>query len=153
VSAVTKTDVAPSVASNNANVTFAENQTATNTGTWSDYDDGVTLSASIGTVTENSNGTWSWSQSPNLGDSAYTVTITATNVDNSFVDGLQDGSVTIAYTAVAGATCETTTTTTSTTTPASRGTMKHEMPRVPGGASGTRASTMWTIWSVRSCSP
>ncbi|HWS45184.1 MAG TPA: LPXTG cell wall anchor domain-containing protein, partial [Acidimicrobiia bacterium] len=51
--------------------------------------------------------------------SSYTDPTAATNVDNSFVDGLQDGSVTIAYTAVAGATCETTTTTTSTTTPAS----------------------------------
>ncbi len=33
------------------------------------------------------------------------------------------------------------------------GTMKHEMPRVPGGASGVRASTMWMMLSVRSCSP
>ena len=33
------------------------------------------------------------------------------------------------------------------------GTMKHEMPRVPGGASGTRASTRWMMLSARSCSP
>ena len=33
------------------------------------------------------------------------------------------------------------------------GTMKHEMPLVPGGASGTRASTRWTMLSARSCSP
>ena len=33
------------------------------------------------------------------------------------------------------------------------GTMKHEMPLVPGGASGVRASTRWTMFSVMSCSP
>jgi hypothetical protein len=27
------------------------------------------------------------------------------------------------------------------------------MPRVPAGASGNRASTRWTMFSVRSCSP
>ena len=31
--------------------------------------------------------------------------------------------------------------------------MNSEMPRVPSGASGRRASTMWTMFSVRSCSP
>ena len=31
--------------------------------------------------------------------------------------------------------------------------MKHEMPFVPAGASGTRASTRWTMLSARSCSP
>src|SRR3546814_2981354 len=33
------------------------------------------------------------------------------------------------------------------------GTRKSEMPRLPAGASGVRASTRWTILSVRSCSP
>ncbi len=33
------------------------------------------------------------------------------------------------------------------------GTRNMEMPRVPGGASGSRASTRWTMFSVRSCSP
>ena len=33
------------------------------------------------------------------------------------------------------------------------GMMNSEMPRVPGGASGRRASTMCTMFSVRSCSP
>ena len=33
------------------------------------------------------------------------------------------------------------------------GTMKHEMPLVPGGASGTRARTRCTMLSARSCSP
>src|SRR5919108_3486929 len=33
------------------------------------------------------------------------------------------------------------------------GTMNSEMPRVPGGAPSMRASTMWMMFSVRSCSP
>ena len=33
------------------------------------------------------------------------------------------------------------------------GTRKSEMPLMPGGASGSFASTRWTMFSVRSCSP
>jgi hypothetical protein len=33
------------------------------------------------------------------------------------------------------------------------GTMNSEMPLVPAGASGSRASTRWTMLSVKSCSP
>ena len=33
------------------------------------------------------------------------------------------------------------------------GTRKRLMPRTPGGASGSFASTRWTMFSVRSCSP
>ena len=33
------------------------------------------------------------------------------------------------------------------------GTRKRLMPRTPGGASGSLASTRWTMFSVRSCSP
>ncbi len=33
------------------------------------------------------------------------------------------------------------------------GTMNSEMPRVPAGAPGRRARTMWMMFSVRSCSP
>ena len=33
------------------------------------------------------------------------------------------------------------------------GTMNIEMPRLPSGASGRRASTRCTMFSVRSCSP
>ena len=33
------------------------------------------------------------------------------------------------------------------------GTMKSEMPRVPGGASGVRASTIWTMLGASSWSP
>ena len=36
---------------------------------------------------------------------------------------------------------------------ANLGTRKSEMPRVPGGASGSRASTRWMMLSVKSCSP
>ncbi len=31
--------------------------------------------------------------------------------------------------------------------------MKQEMPLVPGGASGVRASTRWMMFSAMSCSP
>ena len=33
------------------------------------------------------------------------------------------------------------------------GTMNSEIPRVPAGASGRRASTIWIMFSVKSCSP
>ncbi len=33
------------------------------------------------------------------------------------------------------------------------GTRKRLMPLMPGGASGSRASTRWRMFSVRSCSP
>jgi len=68
---------APVVAANNATVTVDEGQTATNSGTVSDPDgDTVTLSASAGTVTNNNDGTWSWSFDT-TDDLAGTVTITA----------------------------------------------------------------------------
>jgi hypothetical protein len=76
------TDVGPTVTADHASVTVPETQAATNTGTFADYDDGVTLSASTGSVTQNnSNGTWSWSGSGD--DTASTVTITATNADGT----------------------------------------------------------------------
>src|SRR5439155_6222902 len=59
--AVSFTDVAPTVSANSASVRAPENASATNSGTWSDYDDAVALSASRGTVTQNSGGTSSWS--------------------------------------------------------------------------------------------
>ena len=74
--------VAPVVAADNASVSAAETATAHNTGTWSDYDDTVTLSASYGTVVKNAGGTWSWSASGDEADS-QTVTITATNADHT----------------------------------------------------------------------
>jgi hypothetical protein len=78
----TATQVAPSLTRSGASVTVNENTTASKSGTWSDYDDTVTLKASQGTIVQNSNGTWSWSQTAD--DTASgTVTITATNADGA----------------------------------------------------------------------
>jgi subtilisin-like proprotein convertase family protein len=78
-------DGPPAVTVNAATVTVNEDQTAVNSGTWSEpgATDVVTLSASIGTITKNSNGTWNWS----LDTSGWTlpgqitVTITASDDD------------------------------------------------------------------------
>ncbi|MCL4861265.1 MAG: hypothetical protein KJZ93_17750, partial [Caldilineaceae bacterium] len=67
---------APVVTANNASVTVDEGETATNSGTVDDADgDTVTLSASLGTVTNNNDGAWSWSFDT-TDDLAGTVTIT-----------------------------------------------------------------------------
>ena len=56
------TNTAPAVSADTATVTVDEGQTAENTGTVSDDDgDTVALSASVGSVTNNNDGTWSWS--------------------------------------------------------------------------------------------
>jgi hypothetical protein len=73
-------NVAPEIVSDNVTVTVPEGQTATNTGTWSDANAGdmVDLSASVGNVTKNPDGTWSWSYDTTDGpDENQTVTITA----------------------------------------------------------------------------
>lgn len=70
----------PSVAATNPSSTANEGQTASNDGTFSDADGNatVTLSASVGSVTKNLNGTWSWSFNTSDGpDQSQTVTITA----------------------------------------------------------------------------
>ena len=76
------TDVPPTITADLHSVSTFEDVAASNTGTWSDFDDAVILSASQGVVTEHNNGTWSWSQ---LADetASGTVTITATNSDGS----------------------------------------------------------------------
>jgi hypothetical protein len=76
-------NVAPTVAVDAATVTVDEGDDATNSGTFGDAgDDVVTLSASIGTVTDNGDGTWSWSLSTSDGpDDSTSVTITATDED------------------------------------------------------------------------
>ncbi|TWU27019.1 putative Ig domain protein [Novipirellula galeiformis] len=78
-------NVAPIVAANNATVTVDEGQTATNTGTYSDASgDTVTLTADFGTITDNNDGTWSWSYDSTDGpDESQTVTITATDNDTA----------------------------------------------------------------------
>ncbi|HEX7180935.1 MAG TPA: HYR domain-containing protein [Thermoanaerobaculia bacterium] len=62
-----------------ANVTVNEGQTATNTGTVSGGNGGpVSLAASVGTITNHGDGTWSWSFPTNDGPpQSQTVTITA----------------------------------------------------------------------------
>lgn len=65
-----------------SNVTGNVLSTLTNSGTWSDVPaDNVILSASLGTVTQNPNGTWAWSLTPSQGYSSETVTITGTDED------------------------------------------------------------------------
>ena len=77
-------NVAPNVARNNATVTVNEGTTASNSGTFSDPGlDTVTVTASIGTITQAS-GTWSWSFGTNDGPAqGQTVTITATDSDGA----------------------------------------------------------------------
>src|SRR4029077_4462375 len=81
---VSFTDVAPSVAADHASVSAAENTSAHNTGTFGDYDDAVTITASVGTSSQTGSlsGTWSWSGTGDE-DTPYSVTITATNADGS----------------------------------------------------------------------
>jgi hypothetical protein len=69
----------PVVVANSAAVSGNEGTTITNTGTWSDPDAGnvVTLTASVGTVVKNANGTWDWSLASTDQVATTTVTITA----------------------------------------------------------------------------
>ena len=54
-------NVAPTVAVDELQITVDEGQTATNSGTYADLgQDNVTLSASIGMVVDNADGTWTW---------------------------------------------------------------------------------------------
>lgn len=72
----------PILGVDNASVTVGEGVDAANTGTWADNDlpaNVVTLSASVGTVVKNANGTWSWSIGTTDQQATQTVTITATD--------------------------------------------------------------------------
>ncbi|QEL18583.1 beta strand repeat-containing protein [Limnoglobus roseus] len=75
------TNDAPTIAVDSPVVTVNEGTTATNTGTFGDADstDVVTLTASIGTVIDNGDGTWSWSYLATDDISGLVVTITATD--------------------------------------------------------------------------
>jgi hypothetical protein len=77
----------PTVAVDNATIIVGEGATATNTGTFADADGNatVTLSASVGTVTQvNNAGTWSWNLGTTNGLSdSQTVTITANDGVNA----------------------------------------------------------------------
>ena len=84
----------PLITVSNASVSGSEGTTLANSGTWSDSDAGdvVTLSASSGSITKNSDGTWSWSLA-GMDDTASTsVTITATDSAGAV------GSVSFTYT-------------------------------------------------------
>lgn len=74
-----KTASAPVISAHLPNVTVNESQTAINTGTVSDANgDAVTLAASVGTVVNHGDGTWSWSFATTDGPpQSQTVTITA----------------------------------------------------------------------------
>jgi ELWxxDGT repeat protein len=79
------TDVNESVVLTRANASVSGNVLTqlTNTGTWSDPESGaVTLSASLGTVTKNVDGTWSWSHTPSVALLGQVVTISATDGTN-----------------------------------------------------------------------
>src|SRR5207253_1579329 len=82
----TVTDVAPSV-SVTSSAGSAENVTsASAAGSFSDYDDAVTISqvsGPAGTVSQTSgtSGTWGWAQSAALDEGSYTVVLRATNAD------------------------------------------------------------------------
>ena len=79
------TNVAPSIAADNATVTVSEGATANNTGTFGDVGaDAVALSASAGAIVDNGNGTWSWSFNATDGpDQTQSVTITVTDSDGA----------------------------------------------------------------------
>lgn len=74
---------APDIAVDQAEVAVDEGSEASNSGTFSDIDSGdiVSLSASVGTVIDNGDGTWSWLYTPDDGPAeTQTVTITATDL-------------------------------------------------------------------------
>jgi hypothetical protein len=77
---VTNFNEAPELTRSQAALNGNALSTFTNSGTWSDPEGNpVTLSASLGTVTKNDNGTWAWSFVPSQAYSNQLVTITATD--------------------------------------------------------------------------
>jgi hypothetical protein len=78
-------NVAPTTAADSVSVTVNEAEIAENTGTYGDPgDDTVSLTASIGTIVDNSDSTWSWSFNTSDGpDESQIVTITATDSDGA----------------------------------------------------------------------
>ena len=75
----------PAIAVDETDVAVEEGQTAANTGTVSDPDGTVVaLTASVGTIANNGNGTWSWSFVTSDGpDQGQTVTVTAKDSDGA----------------------------------------------------------------------
>ena len=94
---------APTVAANSPSVTAPELTAVGNTGTFSDVDDAVTITASTGSVSQvgSQSGTWSWTGTAPDESAPYTVTITATNADGSTATATFDVSFTDAAPTVA----------------------------------------------------
>ena len=79
---LTVNNAVPSVMVDRATVTVNKGETATNSGRFSDAgNDAVRLTASIGTVTANADGTWDWKLAPGSSTANQQVTITATDSD------------------------------------------------------------------------
>jgi len=71
----------PTLTQTNASVSGAVGSQFVNTGTWNDIDrDTVQLSASVGNILRNSNGTWNWSFTPTSRLTNQVVQITATDI-------------------------------------------------------------------------
>lgn len=78
--AVTNVNEAPSLTVTTTNVVGNVLSSVSNSGTWLDPENDVTaLSASLGTVTKNSDGTWNWSYTPTTKLLQQLVTITGTD--------------------------------------------------------------------------
>jgi ELWxxDGT repeat protein len=78
------TNAAPTVAADQVTVDGTVGVLLSNTGTWSDPEsDSVSLSASLGSVVRNSQGTWSWSYLPGIAINQQMVVITATDLFGS----------------------------------------------------------------------
>lgn len=75
-------NLAPTVTANNASVVGFEGTAVSNTGSWGDPNaaDSVTLTASVGTIVKNSDGTWSWSRPAPDNQATTSVTVTATDL-------------------------------------------------------------------------
>jgi hypothetical protein len=81
---LTVNNAAPAILAGAATVTVDEGSTASNSGTFSDVPaDTVLLTASLGLVVDNGNGTWSWSYDAADGPDSQTVIITATDDDGA----------------------------------------------------------------------
>ena len=89
---LTTDNAPPTLAADFADVTVDEGMQATNSGTFSDPGvDDITLSASLGTVIDNGDGSWSWSWDTLDGpEDSATVTITATDSDGAATDVMFD---------------------------------------------------------------
>ena len=76
-------NAAPTIVADASQVTVQEGEEGTNSGTCGDPGaDALTLSASVGSVLDNGDGTWTWSYTPSDGpDDSQTVRITVTDDD------------------------------------------------------------------------